>query len=169
MATLRELDPPSPGELVGVDFRQGFVCGRDPAPPPCFDASELGGANAGALERILVDRILACHVAVLYFDSHEAQNPGGQNAKLDEYRMKRQDQAHGQFLSAAKTLAIVRQLAAKTIQVELIQRPPVKVPVTPICRARTARTPACVAARLTAERTPSTAIIGSTATGWRAA
>jgi hypothetical protein len=85
--------------------------------------SDLAGPRPTALERILIDRILACHVQVLYFDAHEGQHPGGQNPKLDKYRMLRQDQAHRQFLSAVRTLATVRQLAARTIQVELIHRP----------------------------------------------
>ena len=84
---------------------------------------DLAGPNASSLERLMVDRILACHVQVLYFEAHEAQNPGGRNPKLDQYLLTRQDQAHRQFLSAVKTLATVRQLAARTIQVELIHTP----------------------------------------------
>lgn len=90
--------------------------------------NDLAGPTSNPLERLLIDRILACQVQVLYFDAHEGQNPGGQNLKLDRYRLERQDQAHRQFLSAVKTLATVRQLAAKAIQVELIHRHAVAAP-----------------------------------------
>ena len=95
--------------------------------------SELGGASASPLERILIDRILACHVQVLYFESHEAQNPGGQNPKFDKYRAERQNQAHRQFLSAVKMLATVRNLVARTnvIQIELLHPPAASSPVAP--------------------------------------
>jgi len=84
---------------------------------------ELVGANGNALERLLVDRILACYVQVLYFDSHEGQYPGGQNSKFDQYRMQRQDLAHRQYLSAIKMLTTVRHITVKTIQVEFISKP----------------------------------------------
>lgn len=93
--------------------------------------SDLSGPKASPLERILVDRILATHVQVLYFETMEAQIPG-ENRRLAQYRLQRQDQAHRQFLSAVKTLATVRNLMAKTIQVELVQRVPVAQPLKPL-------------------------------------
>jgi hypothetical protein len=96
--------------------------------------SELAGAGASPLDHLLIDRILACYVQVSYFDIHEGQNPSGQNIKFDKYRMHRQDQAHRQFLSAVKQLATVRQLAAKTIQIEWVNpptTPPSKAPIVP--------------------------------------
>lgn len=82
---------------------------------------ELAGPNPRPLEKLMVDRLLAVHVQVLYFEAIEAAAPGGENIRLGEYRMDRQDQAHRQFLSAVKMLATVRQLTARTIQVELVQ------------------------------------------------
>jgi hypothetical protein len=70
--------------------------------------SELAGPDTSPLERLLVDRILACHVAVLYFEAVETTNPGGENSRVAKYRMQRQDQANRQFLASVKTLATVR-------------------------------------------------------------
>jgi len=95
---------------------------------------ELTGPKGSPLDRILVDRVLACYVAVLYFEAHEAQQPGGQNKRWDEYRLTRQDQAHRQLLSAVKALANVRQLASKSIQVELIHKSVAATPVIPVAK-----------------------------------
>ena len=96
--------------------------------------ADLAGPHPSALERLVVDRVLAAHLQTAYFDAYEAQRPGGQNAKLDQYLLKRQDQAQRQFLYAAKTLATIRQLAARTqtIEVRLINPPMVHSPVAPI-------------------------------------
>lgn len=83
---------------------------------------ELAAASSTPLERLLVDRILATHVQVLYFEACEAQILSGRNPKLDDYRLRRQDQANRQFLTAVKTLAAVRQLMSRTVLVELIPR-----------------------------------------------
>ena len=94
--------------------------------------SELAGSHPSPLDRLLVDRILACHVQVLYFEAMETTDPTAENMRLARYRMERRDQAHRQFLSAAKMLATVRNLVARTnvIQVELLH-PPVVHPPTP--------------------------------------
>jgi hypothetical protein len=93
--------------------------------------SELAGANASPLERLLADRLLACEIQVLYFDAHEGEHPGGQNAKLDEYRLKRQDQAQRQLIAAAKALAAVRQVVSRTVILGVIHQPAV-APIAPI-------------------------------------
>jgi len=59
--------------------------------------TELAGPIASPMERLLVDRILACHVAALYFEAVEPSDPGGENGRVAKYRMQRQDQAHRQF------------------------------------------------------------------------
>jgi hypothetical protein len=96
--------------------------------------TELAGTNPSPLDQILVDRILACHVQVLYFDAMETTDPTAENMRLARYRMDRRDQAHRQFLSAVKMLATVRNLVARTtvIQVELLNPPVVRSPATPI-------------------------------------
>ena len=75
---------------------------------------ELAGANPSLLDRLLVDRILACHVEVLYFGAMETTDPTAANTRVARYRMDRGAQAHKQFLSAVKMLATVRNLVART-------------------------------------------------------
>lgn len=95
---------------------------------------ELAGANPSPLDRLLVDRILACHIEVLYFEAMETTDPTVENMRVARYRMDRGAQAHKQFLSAVKMLATVRNLVARTnvIQVELLHPPMIQAPVTPI-------------------------------------
>jgi hypothetical protein len=96
--------------------------------------TELAGPNPSPLDRLLVDRILACHVQVLYFEAMETTDPTAENTRLARYRMDRRDQAHRQFLSAVKMLATVRNLMARTnvIQVEFLHPPMVHSPAAPI-------------------------------------
>jgi hypothetical protein len=96
--------------------------------------SELAGPNPNPLDRLLVDRILATHVQVLYFEAMETTDPTAENLRVARYRMDRRDQAHRQFLSAVKMLATVRNLVARTqtIQIELLNPPMVHSPAAPI-------------------------------------
>jgi hypothetical protein len=96
--------------------------------------TELAGPNPSPLDRLLVDRILACHVQVLYFEAMETSDPTAENMRLARYRMDRRDQGHRQFLSAVKMLATVRNLMARTnvIQVEFLHPPVVRSPAAPI-------------------------------------
>ena len=96
--------------------------------------TELAGPNPSPLDRLLIDRILACHVQALYFDAMETTDPTADNMRVARYRMDRRDQAHKHFLSAVKMLATVRNLVARTqtIQVQLVNPPMVYSPPTPM-------------------------------------
>ncbi len=108
----------------------GLIAGKDLYLAECLRLhldrmrADLAGPNPRPLEQLLINHILGANVRTLYFEALDTQAPQGENVRLAEFRMRRQDQAHRQFLSAVKMLATVRQLAARTIQVELIQRPP---------------------------------------------
>jgi hypothetical protein len=95
---------------------------------------EMAGPSPSPLDRLLVDRILACHVQSLYFDAMETTDPTAENMRVARYRMARRDQAHRHFLSAVKMLATVRNLVARTnvIQIELLNPPMVHAPAAPI-------------------------------------
>jgi hypothetical protein len=94
--------------------------------------AELAGQNASPLDKLLVDRILAAHVQVLYFEAVDTADPTGENNRVARFRMDRRDQAHRQFLSAIKMLATVRNLVARTnvIQVELLAPTTFRSPAT---------------------------------------
>jgi hypothetical protein len=71
--------------------------------------SELAGPGPSPLERLLVERVIACWLQVQYADAAYAQqtspSPGQHTAAL-----KRQAGSHQRYLHAIKTLATVRKL-----------------------------------------------------------
>ena len=107
---------------------------RNHAAPPGAMRTELAGPNPSPLDKILVDRVLATHVEVLYFEGIETTDPTAENMRVARYRIDRREQAHRQFLSAVKMLATVRNLVARTnvIQVELLNPPMIHSPAAPI-------------------------------------
>ncbi len=84
--------------------------------------SELAGPNATPLEKLLVDRVVACWLHVAYADAMYAQNM--QNLTLDQgdYYQRRQDRAHRRYLSAIRALAQVRRLLTPPIQVNIAEQ-----------------------------------------------
>ncbi len=79
---------------------------------------ELAGPNPTPLERLLVERVVACWLQcqdadVRYAQSTETYVP------LKEYSIHRMDRAHRRYLSAMKTLAIVRKLALPALQINI--------------------------------------------------
>lgn len=80
---------------------------------------ELAGQGATPLDKLLIDRILACHVQTLFFAAHEANHWDAAMTRLNRYRADRQAQAHKQFLSAIKMLATIRKLIPPQIRVQM--------------------------------------------------
>ena len=72
--------------------------------------AELLGPTPTPLERLLVERVVACWLQVQDADVRYAQakNP---SFALGDYLQRRMDRAHKRFLTAARTLALVRRLA----------------------------------------------------------
>ena len=97
------------GELAPACCRKRPLAGRDYAAAPRRDAEGVAGAQPEPLDRLLVDRILACHVEVLYFEAMETTDPTAENMRVARYRMDRGAQAHDSFV-AVKMLATVRNL-----------------------------------------------------------
>ena len=71
--------------------------------------AKLAGPNPPPIERILVDRVVACWLHVQHAD-HVAAQAGEVTLSVGDYLQRRQDRAHRRFLSAVKTLATVRRL-----------------------------------------------------------
>jgi hypothetical protein len=72
--------------------------------------AELQGASPTPLERLLVERVVACWLQVQDADVRcaQAKNP---SLAWGDYLQRRMDRAHKRFLTAARTLALVRRLA----------------------------------------------------------
>jgi hypothetical protein len=80
--------------------------------------AELGGPNPSPIERLLVERIVACWLQVQDADIRYAQAKD-LPPKTADYYQKRMNHAHKRYLSALKTLAVVRKLAVPVMQVNI--------------------------------------------------
>jgi hypothetical protein len=78
---------------------------------------ELGGATP--LERLLVERVVACWLHVYYIDALYANRLNEITWAQSEYFQRRQDRAHRQYLLAIRTLAQVRRLLVPAVQVNI--------------------------------------------------
>jgi hypothetical protein len=87
---------------------------------------ELLGPNPTPLERLLVERVVACWLQVHDADIRYAQSQGNLTLAQGEYHQRRQDRAHKRYLSAIRTLALVRRLALPALQVNIAQKQQVK-------------------------------------------
>jgi hypothetical protein len=83
--------------------------------------AELAGPNPTPVERLLVERIVACWLQVQDADMRYAQ---AKNISLasHEYCQRRMDRAHRGYLSAIKTLALVRKLAVPVLQLNIARK-----------------------------------------------
>jgi hypothetical protein len=76
--------------------------------------AELAGPQPSRLERLLVERVVACWLQVYHADAIAAQ-AGSITLAEGDYNQRRQDRAHRRLMSAVKTLATVRRLALPTL------------------------------------------------------
>src|SRR5262249_19521193 len=72
---------------------------------------ELAGPTPTPLERLLVERVVACWLQVQYADGRLFQQEAKPTPAQGEYLQRSGDRAHKRFLSAVRTLALVRRLA----------------------------------------------------------
>jgi hypothetical protein len=75
--------------------------------------AELAGASPSPLEKLLVERVVACWLQAMFADTSYAlaKGPNATPAVLREL-MKRQESAQRRYLSAIRQLALVRKLLA---------------------------------------------------------
>jgi hypothetical protein len=71
--------------------------------------TELAGPSPSRVERLLVDRVVACQLQVDHADAMAAQ-PAGLSPALYRLAMQRQDSAQRRLLAAIRELALVRRL-----------------------------------------------------------
>jgi hypothetical protein len=83
--------------------------------------AELGGPTATPLERLLVERIAACW---LHLNHLETNYVGMDKMPLElaTYYQRSISAAHKRYLSAIKTLAVVRKLAVPVLQVNIAKQ-----------------------------------------------
>jgi hypothetical protein len=82
---------------------------------------ELSGSNATPLERLLVERIVACwlhlhHLEMMYVGKESM------NLELGSYFQRSISSAQKRYLAAIRTLAMVRKLAVPVLQVNIAKK-----------------------------------------------
>jgi hypothetical protein len=82
---------------------------------------ELLGASPSPLERLLVERVVACWLQLQEADVRTAQAKD-QSVQWADFYQSRMDRAHKRYLSAIKTLATIRKLALPVLQVNIAKK-----------------------------------------------
>jgi hypothetical protein len=83
--------------------------------------AELAGSKPTPIERLLVERVVACWLQVQDADIRYAQ-ARDLSLKWYEYYQRRMSYSHKRYLSALKTLALVRKLAVPVLQVNIAKK-----------------------------------------------
>jgi hypothetical protein len=84
--------------------------------------ADLAGPDPTPVERLLVERVVACWLQLHHADIVLAQQGGKLTLEQGEYHQRCRDRAHKRYLSAIKTLALVRKLALPVLQVNIGRR-----------------------------------------------
>jgi hypothetical protein len=84
--------------------------------------AELLGDNPTPVERLLVERVVACWLQVQDADIRTAQGQKDASLRLADFHQRRMDAANKRFLAAVKTLATVRKLAMPVLQVNIAKK-----------------------------------------------
>jgi hypothetical protein len=82
---------------------------------------ELAGPTPSCLEWLLVERVVACWLQVQDADIRYAQ-AGNLSLAQAEYFQRRMNHAHKRYMSAVKTLAVVRKLAVPAVQINIARK-----------------------------------------------
>ena len=81
--------------------------------------AELAGPNPTPLERLLVARVVSCWLQVHDADFRYANDAASLSLAQAKFYRQRIDSTHKCYLSAIKTLALVRKLALPVLQVNI--------------------------------------------------
>jgi hypothetical protein len=84
--------------------------------------ADLLGLDPTPVERLPVGRVAACWLQVPDAEVRYAQVQGKLTIPQADYHQRRMDAAHRQYLSALKTLAVVRKLAVPALQVNIARK-----------------------------------------------
>jgi hypothetical protein len=83
--------------------------------------TELAGPAPSPLERLLADRIALCWLHLYHLEAVFAAKDSV-SLDLGMYYQKSIDRAHKRYLSAIKTLAVIRKLALPVLQVNIAKK-----------------------------------------------
>jgi hypothetical protein len=103
------------------------VSGKDPlveeALPIKLKAmrEELHGPTPSALERLVIERIVACWLQLQYAEIVYAQNLGKLSIPQSEYHQRRLDRLHRRYLTSVKSLAQIRKMGP-AVQINIAEK-----------------------------------------------
>jgi hypothetical protein len=83
---------------------------------------ELLGTAPPPIERLLVERIVACWLQVQDAEMRYAQGQDDMSIRQGDFRQRRMDATNRRFLAAVKALALVRKLAVPVLQVNIAKK-----------------------------------------------
>jgi hypothetical protein len=106
------------GHLSGKDLacREAIVRRLD------LFREELLGSDPTPVERLLVERVVACWLHVQEADIRYAEHSENCSFAQADFDQRRLDAANKRYLAALKTLALVRKLAAPVLQVNIARK-----------------------------------------------
>lgn len=84
--------------------------------------ADLLGADPTPVERLLVERIVACWLQVQDAEIRAAQHQKDATLRQLDFYQRRMDATHRRFLAAVKALALVRKLAIPVLQVNIAKK-----------------------------------------------
>jgi hypothetical protein len=84
--------------------------------------AEMLGDKPTPVERILVERVVACWLQVQNADLRAAQGLKEATLRQADFYQRRMDATNRRFLAAVKTLATVRKLAIPALQVNIAKK-----------------------------------------------
>ncbi len=84
--------------------------------------AELLGENPTPVERVLVERVVACWLQVQDAELRAGRGQKDATYKLLDFYQRRMDATNRRFLAAVKTLALVRKLAVPALQVNIAKK-----------------------------------------------
>ena len=84
--------------------------------------TELTLPTDGGVERLLIERILTCHLQLAYAETVYIQNAHKLTLDQGTYHQERIDRAHRRYLSAIRMLATVRKLAQPSLQLNIAEQ-----------------------------------------------
>jgi hypothetical protein len=91
---------------------------------------QLAGTSPTPMERLLVERAVACWLQVQHADTSAAQNKDA-SLKQADFAQRRQDRAQKRFLAALGALELTRRLMPSTRQPRALPPSPMTQPASP--------------------------------------
>ncbi|VTR92843.1 Uncharacterized protein OS=Singulisphaera acidiphila (strain ATCC BAA-1392 / DSM 18658 / VKM B-2454 / MOB10) GN=Sinac_7624 PE=4 SV=1 [Gemmata massiliana] len=84
--------------------------------------AELLGESSTPIERVLVERVVACWLQVQDAELRAAQGQKDASIKQADFHQRRMDATNKRFLAAVKGLALVRKFAVPVLQVNIAKK-----------------------------------------------